>query len=176
MPMDEDREDPWEIRRQAEALREAALADLDDIDQLLAERRAAGIGHRESVREPPQAPTPVPHAAEAPQRSFHRNWDAEQRWVEKIIDQRVVKGGYLEAIGIAIARLRKQLRDEMHEFAEGLGEDFAGLEKQLEARAIKSDTAVTELLMELERRLADLEQRAVTKPPPKPKLVDDNAA
>ena len=48
-PMDENRDDPWEIRRQAEAQRTAALDDIAEIEEKLAERRAMRVGHREST-------------------------------------------------------------------------------------------------------------------------------
>jgi len=115
---------------------------------------------------------------------------APERAVEQIITQRLARfrSEFTDAIGQAIAaeraRARKERTDALVSFAELLGGETAEMtkeeralwRKEIEDRIGRSDSAVTELLMDFERRLADLEQRVVLKPPPKPKLVDDNAA
>jgi hypothetical protein len=56
------------------------------------------------------------------------------------------------------------------------GHKIEPLAKEIGAVCGQLERRIAELLLEQERRLADLEQRAVMKPPPKPKLVGSDGA
>jgi len=130
---------------------EQRRADGTDIEARYAERQ-----RQESDRAAPQQPEPVQRAPRAPV----RDWAAEQKWIEGIIDRKL--HAFAGIIGQAEGEATK--------------EDRAAIRAEIEARIAKSDAATVELILGLERKVAELEQRAMMKPPPKPKLVDDNAA
>ena len=136
--------DAWEARRQAEALRAAALDALGDIDAMLAERAERGG----SGWEAPRPPTPAPVHQQAPERPvMARDWAAERMWVSSVatsvIDAKLA--GLPEALGEVIAGERKRHRGEIE--------------------------APVELVSTLERRVAELETRAVLKLV-RPRLVE----
>jgi uncharacterized coiled-coil protein SlyX len=77
------------------------------------------------------------------------------------------------ATGTAIGKARKQLRDEVIALADEIGDHCAGLERRIkeqEKRIAGLEGTVTELLAALERKVEDLEQRAVLRTV-KPRLI-----
>ena len=105
----------------------------------------------------PQRSAPQPTPQPAPPA---RDWAAERKWIVGIV-KATARDPALEPvvkeIGTICGKLNRRITD-------------------LEDRLAKSEAATVELILELERKVAELEQRAVMKPPPKPKLVDENAA
>ena len=76
---------------------------------------------------------------------------ATRKWVEQYID------GTVEGIAGA--------EREIHV------EERAAIRREIEDRAAKSESALTELLMDMERRLAALEQQQRSVPAARPRLV-----
>ena len=132
-----------------------------------AELRADGTGfdewHAERQRQARERERPQQQA-----QVIGRNWAAEQKWVEQIIYQ-VNKSAILPGIHKWASRRIEELAGYI---AGEVGKDF----RSLEARIAKSEEATVDLLMEMERRLTALEERAMLKPRPKPKLVNSDDA
>jgi hypothetical protein len=191
---DLDTDEAWQIRQRAQAA-------LDSIEETLArraERRAAGVGG--STWSPPQppprraaAPSPPPRARAAPSppapTKVVRTTRAENGDLSASIyegDAGVAALGWEKWINDAINRKITALVDKgLVPLAEEVGTSLATAEKRIaeqEARLAKSEEAVTQLLMDLERRLVAVEglvaqllstlngpaQRAM----PKPRLVE----
>jgi hypothetical protein len=157
-----------------------ALEGADEMLQRLAERAAGGAGIGEGewrARQPPE-PVPAPQRArQKPPQQSHEEWSAGWNgWAQKIADQRVgaalhkFSKDYSDAL---VEYLMEHLHERFTESRRLTNERVAGVEDHI----AKQDSAVVELLGELERRLETLEQRAVLKPI-KPKLVEttDGAA
>jgi len=129
---------------------ERTRRNLDRVDEINAELAA-----REPTElwQPPPAPERRPVAQPTPRPApTARDWQAERRWIEGIIDRR------LDSFAKSIAEAE----------AEIVKEERAALWREIEARIAKSDSATVELILDLERRIAELERRA---PPAKPRLV-----
>jgi hypothetical protein len=127
---------------------------VDRINAGLAERTATVVEERWVAPETERAPEPTPVRPRQPV-VIARDWPAEQKWVERVAGHKIEP--LAKEIGAVCGQLERRIAE-------------------LEDRLTKSEVAVTELLLEQERRLADLEQRAVMKPPPKPKLVGSDGA
>ena len=95
-----------------------------------------------------------------------RDWAAERQWIQQIIDQRV---------GTAT---RKWVEDYMTALADGIADvehkivqkEREAMRREIEERVAKSDAAAVDLILELQRKIVDLERRAVLKPT-RPQLV-----
>lgn len=153
-----------------EALRRAEIAARSQRLIRSAEAALEQAAHREiptqfwepAMDQPRPAPEPRQQVQQAVQRKR-----SEQIGVEDAIN----------ASGIYIRRACAQLRDEMVKLAEEVAATEAATENKLagriadlEARLERSDAAVVDLLLQIERRLGELEQRAVLRPI-KPQLV-----
>ena len=115
------------------------------------ERHQQRLYERQEQQRAAEQPQP-PGRASAAVRVPERNWQAEQKWIERIV------AGKLESFarGLAAEVVRIE-RDQL-----------ARLRQEVEDRIAKSDSATVELLLDLERRVAELERRAA---PAKPRLV-----
>jgi uncharacterized protein YdiU (UPF0061 family) len=92
-----------------------------------------------------QQPEPLPATIRTPA----RDWQAEEKWVSRII---------LKETQPAFGEIGKMLARTDHQL------------DRLEDRVTKSEEATVSLLLELERKLADLERDAIRKPQ-KPRLI-----
>ena len=95
-----------------------------EIDQETARRMELAGFPRHQPREPEPKPEPVlqaaaprPPAAAAMTPEGSAPWN---RWVNTMIDQRL-STGVIPAVGIALAKKAKELRDEMAALADGIG-------------------------------------------------------
>jgi hypothetical protein len=95
---------------------------------------------------------------------------AWNKWAIEVVDGRV---------GAATQKWVKELTAaQLQSLAEGVGqvvaevrnEERARMRREIEDRCAKSDAATVELILGLERKIEELEQRAVMRPV-KPKLV-----
>jgi hypothetical protein len=140
-------------RADAANARLAECAERREADGSALAERAEARQREERERAASEQPKPVPPAPRPPQ----RDWQAERRWVAQIVDKEI--GPLAEEIGRVCASTDNRL-------------------DRLEERMAASDQAVVELLREMEERLARLEERAITKPAHRPRLVGggDDAA
>jgi hypothetical protein len=110
---------------------------------------------REERERTAQQPALVPRVPRAPA----RDWQAEEKWIRGIIHRQLE--AFAEALGEDVAKiLNERLVKQRQQRAE------------LEDRVTKSEAATVELLLQLEKRIGDVEQRAVLRPV-RPTLVID---
>ena len=155
-------------QRAAETLAGAYEA-LDRADQALAQPAPDADGsawHQARTAAPPR-PAPPQHSAAA----ARRDWQAEQRWIEQIIDAKLDRFG--EALCAGIGEVTGDLAKE----------ERLRLEGKIDAAKAELASTTLALLAELEHRL-DLSERAIAvlagqrATPARPRLVvsDDDAA
>lgn len=155
-----------------EIARQAAQADLDEINELLSQREAAAPASEWT----PPAPVPVQQrrtrAVEPRQAQPHYtgvDWEATGRWVQQHIDQRVGTRTreFVAEVTTAIATEAGGICGELRVQIERQAEKIAALEARLDAEIRAAQDA---RIAALEARLAEAEARALPKPG-RPQLV-----
>jgi hypothetical protein len=152
----------------AELMRQQALAETDEFLADIRARRAERAGQAERtppVVEVPERHTRAPESQERPQRRVGRDWPAEQRWVEQIIDQHLgaatkkhvtavaesLGGGVGEELAVIAKRERELWRGELTAALDQARTEFRAELAAAEARI---------RIAYLEQKLLEAEQRA----------------
>jgi hypothetical protein len=127
-----DDQDPDEIRRRAYD----ALAATENVEEQLRERRSRPYRGETEFPAHDTGPAPSPRQA-APAAAAPRDWAAEERWVEGIVERRLAV--LVEAFGQVIAHERATTREAISELRrvlaqgehEGLSQGLARIEQML---------------------------------------------
>jgi hypothetical protein len=115
------------------------------------EERAERRQYEESLRAASHQPEPVPPIRRAPESPVQQqDWSGWNRWADKKIGDALMN--FADALGEEVARINKEERARLR------GEFKAAIEA-LRADITKSEVAVTELLLEQEKRIAAIERR-----------------
>jgi hypothetical protein len=147
-----------ELSEQAQAASsERARRAIESADEALRQSREREIPTEMWQTPAPEPRRPAPKPVRQQRASGGEMTDAWAKWIRGEINRKI------EAFA-------GMLGGEMGKFDK---EQSVKLRQEIEDRIGKSDTAVTELLMDMERRVAELEQRL---PPAKPRLVGGSDA